>query len=157
MTILVHRLMDKSMARATGQENVFPSHACRDIGSLGRPWDYVFLLVNGVEYNLHVSAAIHLYSVPFYNALATSWQNHALMVHFTARFFGFLVGHRVCPPLNKLENGFPHGQQNWEGERISFSCRPGYWLKGPSERHCLGNGLWTGKIPTCQFGEIFYR
>ncbi|XP_022796673.1 uncharacterized protein LOC111335087 [Stylophora pistillata] len=59
--------------------------------------------------------------------------------------------HRVCPPLNKLENGFPHGQQNWEGERISFSCKPGYWLRGPSERHCLGNGSWTGEMPSCIF------
>lgn len=59
--------------------------------------------------------------------------------------------HRVCPPLNKLENGFSHGQQNWEGERISFSCKPGYWLRGPLERHCLGNGSWTGEMPSCTF------
>lgn len=156
MTILVLRLMDKSMARATGQENLFPLHACRDIGSVGRPWDYVFLPVNGVEYSRHVSAAIRLHSAEFYNVLATTGKTTNLW--FTlGSFFGFPIGHRVCPPLKKLQNGFIYGQQNWEGERISFSCRPGYWLKGPSERHCLGNGSWTGEMPICTLGEIFYR
>ena len=109
-----------------------------------------------MEYSLHVSAAIRLHSAEFDNVLATTAK--AMYLWFTlGSFFGFPVGHRVCHPLKKLENGFIYGQQNWEGERISFSCRPGYWLKGPSERHCLGNGLWTGKMPTCQFGEIFYR
>lgn len=58
---------------------------------------------------------------------------------------------RVCPSLKKLENGFTHGQQNWEGERISFSCQQGYLLRGSSERHCLGNGSWTGEQPTCAY------
>lgn len=154
MTILVHRLIDKGMANATGQENLFPLHACRDIGSSGCPWDHVFRPVNGVEYNLRVSAALRLHSIAFYTALATtgkttySWST-------LGSFFGFLAGHRVCPPLNKLENGFIYGQQNWEGEWISFSCRSGYWLRGPSERHCLSIGSRTGKQPNCPLGKIF--
>jgi len=56
---------------------------------------------------------------------------------------------RICPPLESLELGFIYGQQFWEGKRVSFSCKPGYWLKGPSERHCLRNGSWSGNQPSC--------
>ncbi|XP_022799707.1 sushi, von Willebrand factor type A, EGF and pentraxin domain-containing protein 1-like [Stylophora pistillata] len=57
---------------------------------------------------------------------------------------------RLCPPLMKLVNGFTKGQQNWAGEHISFSCKPGYKLKGSSERQCLSSGTWTGVQPTCE-------
>ncbi|XP_078381881.1 uncharacterized protein LOC144664619 isoform X2 [Oculina patagonica] len=56
---------------------------------------------------------------------------------------------RTCPPLESLKNGHTHGQQYWEGKRVSFTCDPGYWLKGSSERHCQSSGTWTGVQPSC--------
>ena len=56
---------------------------------------------------------------------------------------------RICPSLKSLENGFIHGQQLWEGNHVSFTCKPGYWLTGSNERNCLGNGTWTGDQPLC--------
>jgi len=56
---------------------------------------------------------------------------------------------RICPSLKSLENGFIHGQQLWEGNHVSFTCKPGYWLTGSTERNCLENGTWTGDQPLC--------
>ncbi|XP_078381889.1 uncharacterized protein LOC144664619 isoform X9 [Oculina patagonica] len=57
--------------------------------------------------------------------------------------------HRTCPPLESLKNGHTHGQQFWVGKRVSFTCNPGYWLRGSSERHCQTSGAWTGVQPSC--------
>ncbi|KAL9961628.1 hypothetical protein ACROYT_G030610 [Oculina patagonica] len=56
--------------------------------------------------------------------------------------------HKTCPPLESLKHGHTHGQQ-YEGKRVSFTCNPGYSLKGSSERHCMANGTWTGNQPSC--------
>jgi len=56
---------------------------------------------------------------------------------------------KTCPPLGNLKHGLVHGQQYWEGKHISFSCNPGYWLKGSTERYCLMNGTWSGVQPSC--------
>ncbi|KAL9961676.1 hypothetical protein ACROYT_G030669 [Oculina patagonica] len=57
--------------------------------------------------------------------------------------------HRTCPPLESLRNGHTHGQQYWAGKHVSFTCNPGYSLKGSSERHCQSSGTWTGVQPSC--------
>ncbi|KAL9961667.1 hypothetical protein ACROYT_G030659 [Oculina patagonica] len=57
--------------------------------------------------------------------------------------------HKTCPPMESLRNGHTHGQQYWEGKHVSFTCNPGYWLKGSSERHCKSSGTWTGVQPSC--------
>ncbi|XP_022799718.1 sushi, von Willebrand factor type A, EGF and pentraxin domain-containing protein 1-like [Stylophora pistillata] len=69
---------------------------------------------------------------------------------------GDVTSSKLCPPLRKPVNGFIHGQQNWEGEHISFSCKPGYWLNGSSERQCLSSGAWTGVQPTCEYATADY-
>lgn len=56
---------------------------------------------------------------------------------------------RICLPMKSPEHGVIHGQQFWEGEHVSFSCRPGYWLDRFEELHCLRNGTWTGNEPKC--------
>ena len=61
----------------------------------------------------------------------------------------FNLGRRICPRLKSLENGFIHGQHFWEGNHVSFTCKPGYWLSGSTERNCLENGTWTGEQPLC--------
>lgn len=56
--------------------------------------------------------------------------------------------------MESPEHGFIHGQQFWEGEHVSFSCRPGYWLDGSAELHCLRNGTWTESKPKCIIGKL---
>ncbi|KAK3090083.1 hypothetical protein FSP39_009008 [Pinctada imbricata] len=48
-----------------------------------------------------------------------------------------------------IRNGFPSGFRTEYNTRISFSCRRGYALFGPSERRCLENGTWSGPDPVC--------
>ena len=61
----------------------------------------------------------------------------------------FWLGRKICPPPERLELGFIHGQQFWEGRKVLYSCEPGYWLSGSLERHCLKNGSWSGNQPSC--------
>ncbi|KAL9961681.1 hypothetical protein ACROYT_G030674 [Oculina patagonica] len=56
---------------------------------------------------------------------------------------------KTCPPVERLRNGHTHGQQYWQGKSVSFTCNPGYLLKGSSERHCQSSGTWTGVQPSC--------
>ncbi|XP_022792170.1 neural cell adhesion molecule L1.1-like isoform X2 [Stylophora pistillata] len=57
---------------------------------------------------------------------------------------------RICQSLESPEHGLIHGRQFWEGEQVSFSCRPGYWLgESPAVRRCMKNGTWTGRQPKC--------
>ncbi|GBO04690.1 hypothetical protein AVEN_19390-1, partial [Araneus ventricosus] len=35
------------------------------------------------------------------------------------------------------------------GKRLTFSCKEGYDLEGPSIIECLGNGRWSSPPPTC--------
>ena len=65
----------------------------------------------------------------------------------------YFSGRGSCPPPERLDYGFIHGQQFWEGEHVSFSCKPGYRLSGSSERKCLKNGAWTGHQPKCHRGN----
>lgn len=61
---------------------------------------------------------------------------------------------RMCPALDNPEHGFIHGNHFWEGENVYFSCKPGYWLTGSSDRHCSLNGTWTEEKPKCIVLEI---
>ena len=60
-----------------------------------------------------------------------------------------IQGRRMCPALENPEHGFIHGNHFWEGENVYFSCKPGYWLNGSSDRHCSLNGIWTEEKPKC--------
>lgn len=62
-------------------------------------------------------------------------------------------GRRACPSIGSLQHGFTHGQQFWGGSHVSFTCNPGYCLKGSSERVCLKSGSWTGVQPSCISGK----
>ena len=55
----------------------------------------------------------------------------------------FIEGRRMCPALENPEHGLIHGNHFWEGENVSFSCKPGFSLTGSSDRHFSLNGTWT--------------
>ena len=71
------------------------------------------------------------------------------VVIFLLPFHAWLFVCRICQSLESSEHGYIHGQQFWEGEHASFSCRPAYWLEGYLVRRCLKTGTWTGNQPRC--------
>ena len=36
------------------------------------------------------------------------------------------------------------------GSQVTYSCIVGYDLQGVGTRVCLGSGLWSGSLPTCE-------
>ncbi|XP_065315974.1 sushi, von Willebrand factor type A, EGF and pentraxin domain-containing protein 1-like isoform X1 [Gordionus sp. m RMFG-2023] len=54
--------------------------------------------------------------------------------------------------LNVLKYGMvkPHNRYIFEpGEKVEFSCLPGFKRKGSRKSKCLSNGKWSKKFPTC--------
>ena len=39
---------------------------------------------------------------------------------------------------------------------VKYSCNQGWGLFGPDTRECLGDGRWSGDIPTCSKLTIIY-
>ncbi|XP_019863590.1 PREDICTED: sushi, von Willebrand factor type A, EGF and pentraxin domain-containing protein 1-like isoform X2 [Amphimedon queenslandica] len=62
------------------------------------------------------------------------------------------------PTCNPIDCGDPGTPENGDreldkttlGSIVRYSCRKGYYLAGNSERECLANRQWSGKLPTCK-------
>ncbi|XP_028512556.1 uncharacterized protein LOC110231383 isoform X2 [Exaiptasia diaphana] len=55
-----------------------------------------------------------------------------------------------CGDPGKLLNGFCTGNEFWAGNMVFYTCDPGYYLVGASNRLCLENGAWSNSIPSCR-------
>ncbi|XP_066279079.1 E-selectin-like [Branchiostoma lanceolatum] len=53
-----------------------------------------------------------------------------------------------CPPLSPPPNGASSGGTSYLST-VTFSCDPGYELRGSFSRTCLSDGTWTGIQPDC--------
>ncbi|GBM62571.1 hypothetical protein AVEN_206505-1, partial [Araneus ventricosus] len=65
---------------------------------------------------------------------------------------------QLCPlfevnPNVEVEELFALDHQKYQGfeagEELTFSCKGGHDLEGPSVIECLGNGRWSSPPPTC--------
>uniref|UniRef100_A0A1X7VKS2 Sushi domain-containing protein n=1 Tax=Amphimedon queenslandica TaxID=400682 RepID=A0A1X7VKS2_AMPQE len=61
----------------------------------------------------------------------------------------------ICKPIDCGDPGTPeNGDRELDkttlGSIVRYSCRKGYYLAGNSERECLANRQWSGKLPTCK-------
>ncbi|XP_033828467.2 sushi domain-containing protein 2 [Periophthalmus magnuspinnatus] len=54
-----------------------------------------------------------------------------------------------CGWLPTPKNGRKNGTHYLKGDRLSFTCDPGYGLYGSTECMCLEEGTWTGQRPNC--------
>ncbi|XP_028518807.1 uncharacterized protein LOC110251682 [Exaiptasia diaphana] len=54
-----------------------------------------------------------------------------------------------CGDPGKPLNGYRTGNEFWAGNMVVYTCDPGYYLVGPSNRLCLENGAWSDSIPSC--------
>ncbi|XP_020896631.1 uncharacterized protein LOC110235508 [Exaiptasia diaphana] len=54
-----------------------------------------------------------------------------------------------CGDPGKPLNGYRTGNEFWAGNMVFYTCDPGYYLVGPSNRLCLENGAWSDLIPSC--------
>ena len=51
--------------------------------------------------------------------------------------------------LGSLENGNVIVTDTIFDSVATYSCNSGYALNGDATRRCLGNGTWSGTIPSC--------
>ena len=59
-----------------------------------------------------------------------------------------------CGLLVNLDNGaITYLNGTVEGSVATYSCDPGFELKGEPTRNCGSNGEWTGDAVTCAGGE----
>ncbi|XP_064458816.1 sushi, von Willebrand factor type A, EGF and pentraxin domain-containing protein 1-like isoform X2 [Ornithodoros turicata] len=55
-----------------------------------------------------------------------------------------------CDELPKLANGNFHVSGNYFGARVYYECQESFWMSGPKERVCQGDGKWSGRPPECK-------
>nr|XP_054772847.1 uncharacterized protein LOC129280875 [Lytechinus pictus] len=85
------------------------------------------------------------------NCSGNSGQKCGGRAHYSV--FNTTVG--ICPPLMPPSNGGVSRILFREGERVNFSCRPGYSLIGNDTIECLssqwetGKPIWSGDAPKC--------
>jgi len=60
-----------------------------------------------------------------------------------------------CGLLSPPEHGWMFGSKTTHPHNVSFTCRTGYRLVGPTQRTCLRNGSWSGYQPKC-LGKVTY-
>ncbi len=66
----------------------------------------------------------------------------------------------VCPTLSDPRNGDIAITTTTVDSSVSYTCRRGYRLDGPTTRECQIDGRWTGSDPVCScelFGVYFIR
>ncbi|XP_076046526.1 sushi, von Willebrand factor type A, EGF and pentraxin domain-containing protein 1-like [Oratosquilla oratoria] len=52
-----------------------------------------------------------------------------------------------------LMNGNMVGNSYYYGDKMTYSCNPGFKMHGPSNRYCGEDGQWEGEMPTCEIVE----
>nr|XP_042910927.1 sushi, von Willebrand factor type A, EGF and pentraxin domain-containing protein 1 [Parasteatoda tepidariorum] len=58
--------------------------------------------------------------------------------------------HLHCAELGPMENGQFKVTGDHFGARVMYSCEEGYWMSGPKERVCQGDGSWSEHSPECR-------
>ncbi|KXJ15217.1 Sushi, von Willebrand factor type A, EGF and pentraxin domain-containing protein 1 [Exaiptasia diaphana] len=56
-------------------------------------------------------------------------------------------------PGKPLNFGYRTGNEFWAGNMVFYTCDPGYYLLGASNRLCLENGAWSNSIPSYSKGS----
>ena len=52
-------------------------------------------------------------------------------------------------------HGYKIGENYWGGQMVKYTCDPGFFLEGPTNRMCLENGNWSDVVPKCNEMESF--
>ncbi|XP_065288915.1 sushi, von Willebrand factor type A, EGF and pentraxin domain-containing protein 1 isoform X4 [Dermacentor albipictus] len=55
-----------------------------------------------------------------------------------------------CDELEPLENGQFRVSGDYFGARVYYECAENFWMSGPKERMCQGDGRWSGRAPECK-------
>ena len=74
----------------------------------------------------------------------------------TTSFYLNLQTDVKCDKLSAPSDGHVDYSQRKFGATASFSCRPGFILKGPKTKRCGGDGKWAphGQQPLCVRGKV---
>lgn len=57
---------------------------------------------------------------------------------------------RECPELSEIHYGKMTVTGKLFGDRAHYTCDPGYFTVGLTERNCRADGQWTGTTPSCK-------
>lgn len=55
-----------------------------------------------------------------------------------------------CDELEPIPNGNFKVTGDYFGARVYYECAEDYWMSGPKERMCQGDGKWSDKLPECK-------
>ncbi|XP_077534783.1 sushi, von Willebrand factor type A, EGF and pentraxin domain-containing protein 1-like isoform X3 [Haemaphysalis longicornis] len=55
-----------------------------------------------------------------------------------------------CDELEPLENGQFRVSGDYFGARVYYECAENFWMSGPKERMCQGDGRWSARAPECK-------
>uniref|UniRef100_A0A6B0VGR4 Putative complement factor bb n=1 Tax=Ixodes ricinus TaxID=34613 RepID=A0A6B0VGR4_IXORI len=55
-----------------------------------------------------------------------------------------------CDELQPLENGQFRVSGDYFGARVYYECDDNFWMSGPKERMCQGDGRWSSRAPECK-------
>lgn len=77
-----------------------------------------------------------------------------LPVYYAVSFSMHLYQQRTaeidCGNPGTPQNGYRLLLGTTFGSQVTYNCLQGYDLSGEGTRVCLGNGLWSGSLPTCE-------
>lgn len=82
---------------------------------------------------------------------------NTLVLHFVYLYLLFSCKFTGCPMPEPPENGNVQTTNGLNsGDTITYTCKEGYALVGAAERKCNSDSTWSGSIPSCNIGNIFY-
>lgn len=55
-----------------------------------------------------------------------------------------------CDELETVENGEFRVSGDYFGARVYYECQENFWMSGPKERMCQGDGRWSAAAPECK-------
>lgn len=55
-----------------------------------------------------------------------------------------------CDELPKANNGQFKVSGDYFGARVTYTCDDGFYMSGPRERVCQGDGSWSDQPPDCK-------
>lgn len=77
---------------------------------------------------------------------------------FSSKFFILSLPHTVlvlypdlnCDEMTSVKDGSYDVSGDYFGARVIYSCNEGFFMSGPKERVCQGDGSWSDSAPTCK-------
>ena len=96
--------------------------------------------------------------LPEYVYTRELYYSTAIMLYYYCHMINTLSVAKCPRPLSMPNGGVRYRLPRLEGMNVTYFCKEGYTLVGPSVRTCLSNRTWSGDPPSCgeQLPEYVY-